>query len=165
MKRLLLLILFLVMVVPVVAQDATAEAVPTVEAGEVTIIDGEGEGTTVITVEAPETPVETPATNVLSVSNILSFLIGGIVSAAGVIAFIGTQARNAMNDPAKMVLAERLGDSVPQETANKLIEGLNNVVDFLKEATDRQPALLKPSPSSNVSSTGADFSSTAPRMP
>lgn len=58
MKHLLLILFCLcILIVPTMAQDATAEA--TVEANPVTVIDGEGEGTTVI-VEAPETPVETP---------------------------------------------------------------------------------------------------------
>lgn len=161
LKHLIVIALLCLCILPAMAQDATLEA--TVDAAPVTVIDGQGEGDTIVNVEAPETPVETPSTNVLSVSNILSFLIGGIVSAAGVIAFIGTQARNAMQDPAKMVLAERLGDSVPQETANKLIDGLSDVLAFLREATDRQPALLKPSPNTTTSSGG--YTTTTPPMP
>lgn len=161
MKKYLLLVLLCVLcLVPAMAQDATADATNQV----VDVISGEGEGTTVI-VEASETPVETPATNVLSISNIIAFLVGGVVTFAGVMGWLGTQARAALNDPAKMVLAEKLGDSIPADTARQLIEGLNNVAAFLKEATDRQPALLKPSPTSSVSSTGAGFDSTAPRLP
>lgn len=175
MKKLLFVFaLLLILCIPVLAQDATAEA--TVAANPVTVIDGEGQGDTVTCeagatcnvnegTETPVTPVETPATNVLSISNIISFLIGGVVSFAGAMAWLGNQARMAMQDPAKMVLAERLGDSIPKDTAEKLIDGLNTVVEFLKEATDRQPALLKPSPNTSVSSTGGSYDSTAPRLP
>lgn len=58
---------------------------------------------------------------------------------------------------------QRLGDSVPQETANKLIDGLSDVLAFLREATDRQPALLKPSPNTTTSSGG--YTTTTPPMP
>jgi hypothetical protein len=160
MKHLLALVFLLLVCIPVLSQDVPAE--PTNQV--VDVIDGTGEGATVI-VEASETPVETPATNVLSISNIIAFLIGGIVSFAGAMAWLGSQARIAMQDPAKMVLAERLGDSVPKDTADKLIDGLNTVVEFLKEATDRQPALLKPSPNTSVSSTGGSFDSSQSRLP
>lgn len=167
MKHLaLFIVLLFVGVLPVFGQDATAES--TVPAGSVTVIDGEGQGDTIINVEGaetPSTPVETPATNVLSISNIISFLIGGVVFAGGVMAYLGTQARAALNDPAKMVIAEKLGDSVPAETANKLIDGLTGVLEFLKEATDRKPALLKPSPNSSVSGVASDFTSTAAPLP
>lgn len=160
MNRLLALLVFLlILCIPVFAQDATAEPVATVEAGQVTVVDGQGD--TNITVEAPVTPVETPATNVLSISNIIAFLIGGVVTFAGAVAWLGSQARATMHDPAKMILAEKLGDSVPKESADKLIEGFLSIVEFLKEATDRQPAILKPAPAApSVSSTGANFTTT-----
>ncbi len=136
MKHRLLLIALLLFCLPVLAQDLTLEPAPaaTVDAP------------VVINIETPAEPVDTPATPVLSLSNIIAFLLGGVITAAGFFAWLGNQARAAMQDPAKMILAEKLGDSVPKEHADKLIDGLNGIIVFLKEATDRQPMIMKPVP-------------------
>ena len=82
-------------------------------------------------------------TSGISISNIISFLIGGLVSAIGILAALGSAARQVLQDPAKIVLAEKLGDSVPVAHANQLLTAMGDIRALVREATDRKPAYSK----------------------
>lgn len=152
---LFIVLLFILLALPTLAQESTAEPTPaaTVEAAPILIVTAEpGSGNDVnVTVNNPPATNETPPptttdTPILSLGNLVSFLVGGVVAAGSVLAFIGAQARTALHDPARMVLAEKLGDSIPKETADKIIDALTNITAFFREATDRQSILTKPTP-------------------
>lgn len=131
MKRLSLLVslvfvfCFVFISASTMAQDAAATADP---------------GPVVINVEQPAGSAET---NVFSTSNIISFLVGSIVSAIGILVTLGGAARQVLNDPAKIILAEKLGDSIPGDHAKGLLEALADIRALIKEATDHTPAYSK----------------------
>lgn len=73
------------------------------------------------------------------------FVSGGVVGIGGV----GFIARRIMDDPKGVVAVEKLGDSVPAETAARILDFSRSVVDvmrLLEEALDRVPAAEKPLP-------------------
>lgn len=120
---------------------------PTPEATTVLIVPDEQP------VEVPDAPPSTdiPDGSVLLpawqlFAFIFSALLGG--GALGV-AGVGVVAKSIMNNPAALKNAEAVGNSVPQNTANRLIEladSAMSVAALAKEMLDRVPAETKPLP-------------------
>jgi hypothetical protein len=136
---------------PTYAQDATAEA--TVEAGQVTVIDGAG-GDTNITVESPDTPapIEKPS----FFSSILEFALGALVGAGIMLGSAAAWIRAAMQDPVKMTLAETAARSISPEVLKQVLEFLDTSRAFVTEATDGVPMITKPRPDTGFTTTPAD---------
>jgi hypothetical protein len=140
MKHLLALVFLLFVLVPVMAQDVPAE--PTNQV--VDVIDGTGEGTTVI-VEASETPAE-PATPASFLSQILEFVMGAILGAGLALGSAAAYIRAAMNDPVKMTLAETAARSISPESLKQVLDFLDTSRAFVVEATDGVPMITKQTP-------------------
>jgi hypothetical protein len=185
MKHLLALVILLLVCLPILAQDATEAA--TVEANPVTVIDGTGEGNTIVNVggEAPaetpaqpETPVEAmpwwafAALEIGKYAGLFAVLMRAIREAAK--AFMArpgnvSSAENAVNLlrsllPDVLEQAAQKGAERMKEETQATIEELRRVIT---ELTDGVPAASKvaTSPSSSVSSTGGSFDSSQSRIP
>jgi hypothetical protein len=158
MKHLLALVFLLFVLVPVMAQDVPAE--PTNQV--VDVIDGTGEGTTVI-VEASETPAE-PATPASFLSQILEFVMGAILGAGLALGSAAAYIRAAMNDPVKMTLAETAARSISPESLKQVLDFLDTSRAFVVEATDGVPMITKQTPA-NTGFTSTMATPTAAPMP
>lgn len=134
------LVLFLILapVSPMRAQDVE----PTPEA---TVIVVPEDGQPVVDPPAPPVPegsITLPAWQLFAFV-FTGFLSGGTIGVVGV----GMIAKNIMNNPAALKNAEDVGNSVPQQTANKLIDLADSAIaiaTLAKEALDRVPAETKP---------------------
>jgi hypothetical protein len=155
MKRLLLLlILILSLSIPALAQtpeptiaptpeaapsdEPTAEAEVTPEAtpADAIVIDtGDGGSVTIPVDETPEPDNEIS----LTIIEIVLMVIGSIITGG---AGVGTLAYVIMKDPSRVRLMEKLGDSIPPETAAKIV-GVTDLVTpvfvLLREMFDRVP--------------------------
>jgi hypothetical protein len=137
MKHLALVILILFCLAPVMAQDAES----TLEAGQVTVIDGAG-GDTNITVESPETPAA-PVEQPSFLSSILEFALGALVGAGIMLGSAAAWIRAAMQDPVKMTLAETASRSMSPEMLKQVLDFLDTSRAFVVEATDGVPMITK----------------------
>lgn len=140
MKRYIItLILLLLLALPVMAQDATAEPVATQEAAAIV---------------TPDTTTSNDSDVTLSVWQIITgvagaFALGGVVGVAGA----GVLASRLRNDPATMSAIEKLGNSVPEPTAKLIIDLAKSgqeIAELLKEALDRVPAASKTEPAKSA---------------
>jgi hypothetical protein len=183
MKKLLALVFLLLVCIPTFAQDATEAA--TVEANPVTVIDGTGEGNTIVNVGG-ETPAETPETPAepmpwwavagLEITKLVAIYLTVVHGARVALqAFMNNPARvaaaeNAVNlvksvTPDALEDAARLGAEKAIAATSELFADLRRTID---ELTDGVPAGSKPrpvSPASSVSSTGGSFDSSQSRLP
>ena len=117
------------LVMPLVAQEATPEVQPVMVVIEAPVA-------------APDASAVTLATWQLFAVIIGSVLSGGALSIVG----LGMLADKIRNDPVSLKNAESVGNSVPAATADKLIAGIDSMVKVLalfKEALDRVPAETK----------------------
>jgi hypothetical protein len=158
MKKFLVLVFLLLVCIPAFAQDVPAE--PTNQV--VDVIDGTGEGTTVI-VEASETPAE-PATPASFLSQILEFVMGAILGAGLALGSAAAYIRAAMNDPVKMTLAETAARSISPESLKQVLDFLDTSRAFVVEATDGVPMITKQTPA-NTGFTSTMATPTAAPMP
>lgn len=191
MKKLLFVFaLLLVLCLPIAAQDA--EPVLTVEANPVTVIDGEGEGNTIVNVggetpvgETPETPSEPMpwlASAILRVGEWgVQLLLAYIVVVRGVLAAVKAWLANPARVKATEDSVELLKAFIPDMIERGIAAGLKQaeattlelyreIRRGIVEATDGLPAGSKArtanaSPNSSVSTTGGSFDSTSPRVP
>lgn len=97
-------------------------------------------------------PVQEPNTGnvTLPVWQLIAFIVGGFLSggAVGVVG-VGAAAKSILSNPAALKNAESVGNSVPQETANKLIDLADSAIaiaTLTKEALDHIPAETKAQP-------------------
>jgi hypothetical protein len=157
MKHLLALVFLLFVLVPVMGQDATEAA--TVEAGQVTVIDGTGSGDTNITVESPETPAPAPVEQKPFLTSILEFVLGAIVGAGLALGSAAAWIKSAMNDPVKMTLAESAARSISPETLKQVLDFLDTSRAFVVEASDGVPMVTK------QASANTGFTSTMTQSP
>jgi hypothetical protein len=164
MKRssLIVLVLFLLLVRPTVAQDATVDPAPIAivtqeAAGHTTVEDGG----TVINIEAPA-PTETPApvsdnSPLATLAVIAAGFVGIIVALSYGFQAIGNRAQAAVNNPLEIAVLEKAHDSIPasfvqtiidplQAALERTTEALVNVTALLKEAGDKTPKASKPLP-------------------
>lgn len=141
---LLAFVLLLILCLPTLAQDATPEA--TVEAGQVTVIDGAGSGDTNITVESPVTPPAAPVEQKSFLSSILEFALGALVGAGIMLGSAAAWIRAAMQDPVKMTLAETASRSMSPEMLKQVLDFLDTSRAFVVEATDGVPMITKQNP-------------------
>jgi hypothetical protein len=173
MKRLILLILLFALCIPAFAQDATSDAiapVATVESSPVTVIDGQGQGDTVINVEAPDnTPA--PVSNSVEINPVLQLILGAcalLVAISFAFEKLGNRAKKATDNAFEMAALEKAGDSVPGPIASQIAgalerttAALQNVTEAWKKATDHVPESSKPvMATSSVSGTTPNYAST-----
>jgi hypothetical protein len=116
--------------------EPTAEAVSTPEATPSDAIVIEQDGT--ITIPVDETPSPDGAITLTAVQLILivvGALFAGTISSGGVAYFI-------MQDPSRVKMVEQLGNSVPRETADKIVaivDVFSPILVLVKEAFDNRP--------------------------
>lgn len=119
---------------PVMAQDI--EPVPTAEPEAPVVVVPDEQPITV-----PEGSVILPAWQ------LFAFIFSGILGGGALgVAGVGVLARNIMNNPATLKNAEAVGNSVPQQTAERLIDladSAMSVAALAKEMLDRVPAETK----------------------
>lgn len=123
-KAILIVTLLLFLLIPLYAQDATPQA--TQEAG------------VTINMPAPAAASNDVFSEVVKLA--LAFLGGVSVTLVAVASFV----KGVMNDPVKMMLAERLGNSIPAEMGQKMADSLGEIALFVKNATDHIPEASKP---------------------
>jgi hypothetical protein len=171
MKKLLLLIVLLALCIPAFAQDATSDAVApvaTVESAPVTVIDGQGD--TVINVEAPDT-TPAPVSNSVEINPVLQLILGAcalLVAISFAFEKLGNRAKKATDNAFEMAALEKAGDSVPGPIASQIAgalerttAALQNVTEAWKKATDHIPESSKPvMATSTVSGTTPNYAST-----
>lgn len=133
---LLALLLVALLAVPVMAQEDEATEAPVI------VVPVEGD-------ETDETPVDAGDV-VLSVYTILGIVLSSVIAGGALgVAGVGLIARRILSDPSGVAAVEKLGDSVPAETAAAILDFAGAVIDvanLLKEALDRVPAAEKPLP-------------------
>ena len=136
----------------IVAQDSTAEPAATVTQ--------ESTQDAPVTVVMPETSSDPLA---VIVGLVLAFVSGVSVTLIAGAGFV----RKVMNDPVKMMLAERLGNSIPVEMGQDMAASLGTIAMFVSKATDRIPEVSKPlTPIMGVNTTPDMFTSTGtPPLP
>lgn len=146
MKRLTLLLFALLLMVLPLATHAQTDTAPTNEPAATTEATPAPDTT-------PDIPV--PVENGSLVLSTLEIVLGvvGIFSAGGVVgvAGAGVVAYRLRTNPSTIAAIEKLGNSVPENTAKQIIElsgGFNKSVNELTllivEALDRKPAETKP---------------------
>lgn len=84
----------------------------------------------------------------------VAFLSGVGITLVAVSGFV----RGVMNDPVKMMLAERLGNSIPVELGRSMADSLGEIASFVRKATDHVPETDKPA--ETVASTNPMFTTT-----
>lgn len=97
----------------------------------------------VSTTMAQDTTSATPTSPDSLISTALSALVGFVVGAAATFASMSAVVKIALNDPVKMSLAESVGNSIPKDTGLSFADSLQTFAQFIVEATDRKPMLLK----------------------
>lgn len=137
---------------PVSAQDSTAEATPAATS--------EATADAPVTVVMPESSTDPLAVIVGLVLAFVSGVSATLIAGAGFV-------RKIMNDPVKMMLAERLGNSIPVEMGQDMAASLGTIAMFVSKATDRIPEASKPlTPVVGVNTTPDMFTSTGtPPLP
>lgn len=148
--------LLLCLLIPqAMAQEATVEANPisivTVEAPNTTTVE---DGGVVINVEAPaEVPSPVDAAPVPWWAVIGASLVALVVVVGGLLRAADTFVQATFKDPFKVTVAEQLGGSVPGPIVDKLNDTLAAAIGLigtlqkaLNEATDKQPYVLKATP-------------------
>jgi hypothetical protein len=149
MKRLTLtLLLCLLLTLPALAQTpeptavATPETTPSETAAPIAtqeapaIVIDTGEGT--VTIPVDETPEPDNRVS-LTIVEVILMVVGGMITGG---AGVGTLAYFIMKDPSRIRLMEKLGDSVPPETAAKIvgvIDVFTPILTLAKEMFDRVP--------------------------
>lgn len=153
MKHLLAVLVFLLLCLPTLAQDATLEA--TVDTAPVTVIEGEGGDIDVI-VEAPDAPIETPADNTpvawiaLGIGALTSILVGISLG----LQVLGNRAAAISADPSAISLLERGYETVLpgaikaavdplKESLERSDKALQQVIDLVRKLTDGVPESAK----------------------
>lgn len=145
MTRITLLILFLLlMVAPVLSQDATAEPTPEATADAPIVINIE---------QSPAAPVSDGSLwgYVLVIGSVI---IGGVVTLSFVLQGIGNRAAAAAQNPLEMAVIEKGFDSVPSAVLDTIVTplkqslersdaALKQVIDLLQKATDKIPEASK----------------------
>lgn len=119
------LIFGVLLISPIMAQDEVSDASPP----------------TVTESNVPDGSVVLSVWQLLAVA-LAFFLSGGAISVGG----LGYLADKIRNDPVAMKNAENVGNSIPADTANKLIDladSATKIATFMKEALDRVPAASK----------------------
>lgn len=145
MKRILItLFILFCLTLPLLAQDPTQEATPDASAP------------VVVNIEQPttSTPQQTGFLTII-VTSVLSFIVG----AGATLGMAARWIKEAINDPVKMTLAEKVGNSIPQESVKGFVDFLDAAKAFVTEATDQKAAIAKivtPTPDSGFTSTPAD---------
>lgn len=97
----------------------------------------------VTTTMAQDSTTAAPSTPDSLVSTLLGSLVGFIIGATATFASMSAVVKIALNDPVKMSLAESVGNSIPKETGLSFAASLQTFAQFIVEATDRKPLLLK----------------------
>lgn len=137
----LLLFLILAPVSPMRAQAQTPE--PTPEATSTVVPDA-------------QTVVDQPASDnvTLPIWQLVTFVVGSFLGGGAIsIVGFGVLATKIMQSPAALKNAEAVGNSVPQETANKLIDLANSAISIAtlaKEVLDHIPADTKTPPEGSI---------------
>lgn len=140
MKYLACLFVLFLLCLPVMGQDATAEA--TLESTPNAPVQIVAEDGATVTVGATDN-VDSESTSPLAVLlGIITAYIGGVISTlAGVAVFV----RNIMANPLWMALAEKFGGAiVPKEAGASAKSSLSTIGDFVAEVSDGVPAADKP---------------------
>lgn len=136
MRKLIIVCVLLLIVVPVFAQDATAIPLPEVTAEP-------GGGSVVDTVEN----LQEFGLNLWTVITgvILAFAAGGVTGLGGAVIIIN----RVKNDQSTMAAIEGLVNSFPPDTRDVLVkigDGIAVIGSFVKEVSDGVPVGAKPTP-------------------
>jgi hypothetical protein len=125
---------------PETTPSEAATAAPEIEATlapAVDVITVDPDGT--VTIPVDSTPETSDNRVSLTIVEVILMVVGGMITGG---AGVGTLAYFIMKDPARVKLMEKLGDSVPPETAAKIvgvIDVFTPILTLAKEMFDRVP--------------------------